>query len=156
MRPYQPLSELSGITVSDGLSLQVAAGEIGYIFSVRDAIQSVAQYFGSHWSDLRGAADSVRSEAFARWHFRNADNTGPNDGSVNQPQELREFIFSPDVGNGIEYDGSATTVDDVARVRAFGRGWLFIESYVLTPPRAGEFAAFESLKFSACITWPAE
>ena len=90
------------------------------------------------------------------WHFRNADNTGPNDGSVNQPQEFREFIFSPAVGTGLEYNGSATTVDDVARVRAFGRGWLFIESYVLTPPRSGEWAAFESLKFSACITWPAE
>ena len=33
------------------------------------------------------------------WHFRNADNTGPNDGSVNAPQELREFIFSPAVGS---------------------------------------------------------
>jgi hypothetical protein len=32
------------------------------------------------------------------WHFRNADNTDPNDGSINQPQEFREFIFSPAVG----------------------------------------------------------
>ena len=32
------------------------------------------------------------------WHFRNASNTGPNDGSVNAPQETREFIFSPEVG----------------------------------------------------------
>ena len=29
------------------------------------------------------------------WHFRNADNTAPNDGSVNAPQELRDFIFHP-------------------------------------------------------------
>ncbi len=62
------------------------------------------------------------------WHFRNADNTGPNDGSVNQPQELREFIFSPEVGREIQHDRRLTTADDVARVRAFGRGWLFIES----------------------------
>lgn len=89
------------------------------------------------------------------WHFRNAANTGPNDGSVNAPQELREFIFSPEVGRGIEYSGSATSGDDVAKVQSFGRGWLFIESYSLTPPRKGERAAFESLKFSACITWPA-
>lgn len=27
------------------------------------------------------------------WHFRNADNTGPNDGSVNAPQEIRQFRF---------------------------------------------------------------
>lgn len=89
------------------------------------------------------------------WHFRTAANTGPNEGSVNAPQELRDFIFSPEVGRGIEYNGSATTADDVERVRSFGRGWFFIESYLLTPPRKGERAAFESLRFSACITWPA-
>ncbi|MEK7181385.1 MAG: hypothetical protein AAB738_03600 [Patescibacteria group bacterium] len=27
------------------------------------------------------------------WHFRNPDNTGPNNGSVNAPQEVREFNF---------------------------------------------------------------
>ena len=27
------------------------------------------------------------------WNFRNADNTGENDGSVNAPQEIREFNF---------------------------------------------------------------
>ena len=89
------------------------------------------------------------------WHFRNADNTGPNDGSVNAPQELREFIFSPAVGRDIEYNGSATTAADVDKVRSFGRGWFFIESYRLTPPRGGERAAFEAITFSACVTWPA-
>jgi hypothetical protein len=89
------------------------------------------------------------------WHFRNADNTGPNDGSVNAPQELREFIFSPEVGRGIEYKGSGTTPAEVENVRAFGRGWLFIEALTLTPPRRGERAAFETMTFSACVTWPA-
>ena len=90
------------------------------------------------------------------WHFRNVDNTGPNDGSVNAPQELREFIFTPAVGRGIEYNGSATTPEDVEKVRAFGRGWLFIEAYTLIPPRRGEQAAFEAITFSACLTWPAD
>lgn len=89
------------------------------------------------------------------WHLRNAENTGPNDGSVNAPAELREFIFSPSVGRGIEYNGSATTSDDVEKVRSFGRGWLHIASYQLTPLKRGERAAFESLTFSACLTWPA-
>jgi len=89
------------------------------------------------------------------WHFRNADNTGPNEGSVNAPQELRDFIFSPAVGRDLEYNGSATRPDDVEKVRSFGRGWLFIDSYRLTPPRKGERAAFERLEFSACLTWPA-
>jgi hypothetical protein len=89
------------------------------------------------------------------WHFRNADNTGPNDGSVNAPQVLREFIFSPVVGREVEYNGSATSAEDVEMVRSFGRGWFFIESYRLTPPRRDERAAFESIKFAACLTWPA-
>lgn len=89
------------------------------------------------------------------WHFRNTDNTGPNEGSVNAPQELREFIFSPEVGRTIEHNGNATTRADVEKVRAFGRGWFFIESYRLTAPRRGELAAFERITFSACVTWPA-
>jgi hypothetical protein len=89
------------------------------------------------------------------WHFRNRDNTRPNDGSVNAPQELREFIFSPQVGRGIEYDGSGTTSEDVAKVQSFGRGWLHLDGFRLTPPRKGERASFEWLKFSACLTWPA-
>ena len=89
------------------------------------------------------------------WHFRNADNTDANDGTVNAPGTLREFIFSPLVGRGIEYSGSATTSADVDKVRAFGRGWLFLESYRLTSPRKGERASFDSLTFSACLTWPA-
>jgi len=88
------------------------------------------------------------------WNFRNADNTGPNDGSVNVPGELREFIFSPAVGREIEYRGSGTTGDELATVRAFGRGWLFVDSYRLTPPRRGERASFESLTFRVCLTWP--
>ena len=89
------------------------------------------------------------------WHFRNADNTGPNDGSVNAPQELRAFIFSPVVGREVEYNGSATSAEDVEKVRSFGRGWFYIESYRLTSPRRGERAAFESITFAACLTWPA-
>jgi hypothetical protein len=89
------------------------------------------------------------------WHLRDRDNAGPNDGSVNAPQALREFIFSPRVGRGLEYAGSATRPDDVAAVRAFGRGWFHIDDYRLTAPRRGERAAFEWLRFSVCLTWPA-
>jgi hypothetical protein len=88
-------------------------------------------------------------------HFRNAENSGPNDGSVNAPGEVREFIFSPEVGRGIEYNGSATTEADVAKVERFGRGWFRLEEFRLTAPRRGERASFEWLKFSACLSWPA-
>ena len=98
---------------------------------------------------------AVNSRDIEGWHFRNAENTGPNDGSVNAPGGRREFIFSPLVGRGIEYRGSATPIGDVEKVESFGRGWIFIESYRLTPPRQGSRAGFESLTFWACLSWPA-
>lgn len=90
------------------------------------------------------------------WHFRNVDNTGPNDSSVNAPGELREFIFSPLVGRGIEYKGSATSAADVERVQSFGRGWLHVDQFRLTPVAQGQRAAFEWLEFTVCLTWPRE
>jgi hypothetical protein len=89
------------------------------------------------------------------WHFRNATNTGPNDGSVNAPQQLREFIFSPRVGRDIQGPDSkmSPTAEQVNEVRSFGQGWFLIHSYTLTPERQGERAAFETLRFSACLTW---
>jgi hypothetical protein len=91
------------------------------------------------------------------WHFRNADNTGPHEGSVNAPQELREFIFSPQVGREIQEPlaTSSPTIEEVERVQAIGRGWLHFDEFRITPPRRGERASFELLKFSACLTWPA-
>lgn len=91
------------------------------------------------------------------WHFRNADNTSPNEGNLNAPQELREFIFSPQVGREIQgpLATSSPTIEEVERVQAFGRGWLHLDEFRLTPPRRGERASFELLKFSACLTWPA-
>jgi hypothetical protein len=88
------------------------------------------------------------------WHLRNADNTGPNEGSVNAPGEWREFIFSPEVGRTIEYNGSNTTEEDVAKVEAYGRGTLAILDYELSPPEPGERARFERMKFTICLTWP--
>ena len=81
------------------------------------------------------------------WHFRNSDNTARNDGTVNAPQHVREFIFSPEVGRTIGYEGSATPDTVVARVAEFGRGRLVILDYELTPPLAGERAAFLWMKF---------
>jgi hypothetical protein len=90
----------------------------------------------------------------AGWHFRNAANTGPNDGSVNAPGDVRDFIFSPEVGRTIEYNGSNTTEEDVARVEAFGQGTLTILDYELSPPAPGEQARFERMKFAVCLSWP--
>ena len=87
------------------------------------------------------------------WHFRNASNTGPNDGSVNAPQERREFVFSPEVGRSLDYDGSATPASAVEEARSFGRGELTLTDFRLTPFAEGERASFESISFELCLVW---
>ena len=87
------------------------------------------------------------------WHFRNADNTGPNDGSVNAPQQTREFMFSPEVGRTLEYQGRATPARVVDEVARFGRGQLEIRTYTLSPVEAGERARFIEMTFNVCLAW---
>lgn len=87
------------------------------------------------------------------WHFRNASNTGPNDGSVNAPQERRDFIFSPEVGLSLDHDGSGTSPAVVEDVRRFGRGVLTMTDYSLSPIAEGERASFEEMSFNVCLVW---
>lgn len=67
------------------------------------------------------------------WHFRNADNTGPNDGSVNAPQELRAFVISPGLAGTAGYKPST----DPGEPRLMepgpddGIGWLKVIDYGL-------------------------
>jgi hypothetical protein len=89
------------------------------------------------------------------WHFRNETNTGPNTGSLNVPQHQRDFIFSPEVGRTINFNGADVTIDDIDAIRAYGRGWLYLDAFTLTPVKEGAQAAFESISFTACLTWPA-
>ena len=49
------------------------------------------------------------------WHFRNVSNTGPNDGSVNTPDSVREFIFSPKVGTVFIYPPSSEQVEQIKK-----------------------------------------
>lgn len=92
------------------------------------------------------------------WHFRNSDNTGPNDGSVNAPQEIRDFIFSPEVGRTIDGPQSHSTgrLQDVEKVELFGRGRLTITDYRLTGVARGQQARMVSMAFTVCLTWPAD
>jgi hypothetical protein len=81
------------------------------------------------------------------WHFRNRANTGPNQGDVNAPQHVRDFIFDRE----IRPDWS-----DATRVAAAeGRGSLEIVDFALAPPEPGVRAHFTRLTFEACLTWPA-
>ena len=92
------------------------------------------------------------------WHFRNSDNTGPNEcgeKNVNAPQEERPFIFSPEVGRTIP-SASKPSHEEMDRIRAFGRGLLTIEDYRITEIYPGYRASFEWLSFRVELSWPAD
>jgi hypothetical protein len=89
------------------------------------------------------------------WHFRNSDNTGPNLGDVNAPQELRPFIFSPaliDTG-GFRPPDDGTLIEPDPND---GRGWLRIIDFGLADLAPGERARMVYLRFEACLIWPSE
>ena len=90
------------------------------------------------------------------WHFRNEDNTGSNDGSVNAPQREREFIFSSEVGRSIGGPAAHNqpTPEEVERVRSFGRGGLYIDQLKLSPPKRGHRATILEMRFHGTISWP--
>jgi hypothetical protein len=93
------------------------------------------------------------------WHFRNADNSGPNedgDKNVNAPGEVREFIFSPAVGATIDGPdaGRPPTPDEVDEVRRWGQGTLAILEYRLADLGPGKTARFAWMRFTVHLSWP--
>ncbi len=87
----------------------------------------------------------------AGWHFRNTDNSGPNVGDVNAPQQERRFTFgtmATDPLNNPELVAPSVPVEGFG-----GLGVLTIRDHTLTPPEQGKRAAFTSLSFSVCLIW---
>ena len=98
---------------------------------------------------FRGPVPNPRD--VAGWHFRNADNTGPNAGSVNAPQHLRLFEFAPEIaGTG----GFKPPAAQSGASGASGRGWLQILDLGLTDLAPGQQASLNYLKVRGCLTWP--
>ncbi len=64
-------------------------GWMGWNIQIGPATEPDHNYAGVVTPPFRG----VNNLQIIGWHFRNADNTGPNDGSVNASQEERTFLF---------------------------------------------------------------
>lgn len=95
----------------------------------------------------------------AGWHFRNEDNTGPNEAgkkNINAPGEVREFIFSPEVGRTIQgpQANKAPTEAEIDQIKNFGRGKLTILDYRLADLEPGKKASFTWIRFVVKLSWP--
>jgi hypothetical protein len=64
-------------------------GWIGWFIHIGPASERSPNYAGIVTPPFRG----TNTLHILGFHFRNADNTGPNDGSANYPQETRNFSF---------------------------------------------------------------
>ena len=128
------------VRVENGWSIRLYENE-----PVRDAVDLTALT-----PPLRGAPNP---RDILGWHFRNAANTGPNEGDVNAPQDLRAFVISPALAATGGYrppgDGPSPTPsgDD-------GIGWLRVIDYGLGRLERGERARMNYLQFDACLAWP--
>jgi hypothetical protein len=134
----------------DGLRFELKPLDLGWRIMIRDStrpevdLASVTPpyHFVPNPRDIEG------------WHFRDKANTGPNQGDVNAPQRVRDFIFSPEVGRSIRdpAEGTATiTDDDVERAGQRGRGVLEILELDLTPPAKNARAGIQSMRFRVAI-----
>lgn len=95
------------------------------------------------------------------WHFRNSDNTGPNEAgekNVNAPGDVREFIFSPGVGKAIDPPdaGRAPTPEEIDAVRADGRGTLILLGHELDNLEPGAQATMKSMRFEVVLSFGAQ
>ncbi|KMK65341.1 hypothetical protein [Puniceibacterium sp. IMCC21224] len=84
----------------------------------------------------------------AGWHFRNRDNTGPNNGDVNAPQHQRRFVFG-----AMARDLLANPTPRGASEGVGGLGELILGNMTLTSPEPGQRAAMTALDFTACLVW---
>jgi hypothetical protein len=105
------------------------------------------------------------------WHFRNSDNSGPNEPgpkNVNAPQELREFYFvlnEADYRRAFDalqillwpYSYSKQQIDAAegahAKVRK-GRGKLMIRDLKLNVLELGKQAGIDRMAFDVELTFP--
>jgi len=132
----------------DGLRFELQPGDLGWRIAIRDTTRK-DQPLTALTPPLHGPNDCD----IEGWHFRNQANTGPNQGDVNAPQRSREFIFSRELGKSIPFPVSSmdVTVEQVDRVAQQGRGALDIEDLVLTPPKPGQQAGIQSMRFKVAI-----
>ena len=101
------------------------------------------------------------------WHFRNKDNTGPNEGDVNAPGDERGFYFVMDPRDYDRYrsaldvllhGGSESESDSANAVMArvpVGEGWLTLREKRLGGLEEGSDPYFEELQFAVELRFPA-
>lgn len=142
----------------------------GWIIWIGDPVDRNRNFVAAVTPPFRGA---VNPAVIQGWHFRNSDNTGPNEPgpkNVNAPQKRRDFAF---VLNSDDFVRARQALDvllwrdghtpeEVAAAEAAfasipkARGVFRIEALELSNLLEGERAHIERMAFSVTIDWPTD
>lgn len=101
----------------------------------------------------------VNSLQIEGWHFRNEGNTAANDGSVNAPQDTRDFSFvlnksdANTMGKVIE-EFSSEKIADFSPDVPFGKGELFVHNITLGNSKKGEMSWIDAMDFTVTLQFP--
>ena len=137
--------------VSDRLYFELDPDPEGWEIAVRAADRP-----GENLARLTPPLHGPNPRQLWGWHFRNADNTGPNDGSVSAPETNRPFIFSEQVGRSIQGPGSdrGPTPEEIEAVERDGSGTLVIEDLKLGNLGGGQRASIRWIRFHVVLEYP--
>jgi hypothetical protein len=111
----------------------------------------------------------INSTVIEAWHFRNKDNTGPNEGDVNAPGAERGFYFVMDPRDYDRYrialervlaahEATQSELDSVSAVMSrvpVGEGWVTLREMKLGGLEEGADPYFEELQFAVELRFPA-
>jgi hypothetical protein len=149
------------------LSFRLIPEKLGWVISVGGNTARENNYCGVVTPPYRGI-NTIHIEG---WHFRNADNSGPNEPgrkNVNAPQKVREFYFVLDDGDYQKaFDAlqillwpsssSKQQVDQAQNVHVKllkGSGKLTIRDLKLNSLEAGKQAGIDAMTFDVELALP--
>ncbi len=153
--------------IGTNLFFRLMPQELGWTISVGSDTYRQNNFCGVVTPPYRG----VNQIYIDGWHFRNADNSGPNEPgpkNVNAPQEVREFNFVLDeagYGKAFEalqillwqYSHSKQQINAAGEVHsklAKGKGRLTIRNLQLNRLELGKRAGIDRMTFDVELTLP--
>ena len=153
--------------IGENLFFRLNPHELGWMISVGSKTSAENNFCGVVTPPYRG----INHIYIEGWHFRNADNTGPNEAgpkNVNAPQEIREFNFVLDDADYRKafdalrkllwsYSYSKREVEEARRVHeklTKGRGTLTIRDLKLNNLEAGKQAGIDLMRFDLELVLP--
>jgi hypothetical protein len=151
--------------IRGNLIFQLIPYDLGWTISLADKTNPAHNFTQVVTPPYHGTNDTV----IEGWHFRNADNTGPNDPgpkNVNVPQKVRAFNFvlneqgydkAVDTLNKMLYPSSYSSdeIEKAGHVKLItGTGTLTINKIILNHLKLNEQAGIDSMTFDVRLEWP--